>query len=73
MLNPNTVEPWTIINDKQTEYWAQYIVESGTADALYKLGHIHASCCANDRAINYLDKYIVAGEIKQLFNDKYYL
>jgi hypothetical protein len=73
MRNPNTVEPWTIINNKQTEYWNQYIVESGTADSLYKLGHIHAACCATDRAINYLDKYIVAGEIKQLFNDKYYL
>lgn len=72
MLNTTTVEPWTIIDDKQTEYWDQYMTESGTADALFALGHTDAACCANSRALQHLNRYVAAGEIKQLFANKFY-
>lgn len=59
--------PYTIIHDKQSEYWENYLTESGTADSLSTLCLHNPAICARNRAYDWLVKYIIAGEIKALF------
>lgn len=59
--------PYIIIHNKQTEYWENYLTESGTADSLSALKLHNPAICARNRACDWLDKYIMAGEIKALF------